>query len=103
MPDRQQSAHMILNTERTFILISPGSTNVQTPAMRFVPDHWPLRNSSPSFRPTGLVPCDEFLHTIRFAHGPRFAQQPPVHSRKITLALAQFGGKQGHALDEARV
>ena len=30
-------------------------------------------------------------------------RKSPVHAREIALALAQFGGKQGHALDKARV
>src|SRR5689334_17399506 len=46
-----------------------------------------------------LIARDQLLHAIRLAHGPWFAEEPPVHARKKSLPLAQFRCEKGHALN----
>src|SRR5262245_2418180 len=49
------------------------------------------------------IPGDQMPDSIHLAHGPWLAEQSPVHTREITLALSEFRREQCHAFDEARV
>src|SRR5262245_7509663 len=50
-----------------------------------------------------LIAREDMLEAVGFAGGPWFAEESPVHSWEVTLALPQFGGEEGHTFDEARV
>src|SRR5689334_15467388 len=49
------------------------------------------------------ISSDEMPHLVHPAHAPRLAEQTPVHSREIARTLAEFRGKERHALDKSRV